>query len=139
MTMLSDVMDPEALAWLQRGPTPPPEAPPPGSHERRAQRHLYGQHFSIRRWEQRTPNEQEFINKALAAFQRWRIREGEDIPHDSLWDVPPPSADILLDYLDQVSYNSRCWRDRTVAALRLYFLHVENPTLFRLVEVELAK
>lgn len=141
MTTVQDVINPAALDGLLRGLTPLPKYQPPSAEfqEKKRLRNLYGRHYRILRWEERTPDSQREIEKALAAFQRWRRLEGDETPDNELWNVPAPHPDTLEYYLGSVSYRCRQWRDRTVAALRLYFLHIEEPALFRKVEVKLVR
>ena len=99
----------------------------------------YGKRYKTVRWEQRASDSQVRILRALSAFRTWRARRGEEFDNEELWDMPPPTPSTLNVYLTYVSYTCRDWRDVNVAALRLYFLHIENPQLFKLVDVPLAK
>lgn len=98
----------------------------------------YGPHYSIKRWEERPEGQQLKITNALCAFRTWRIRRGESFDHASPWEMTPPSVETLRVYLALLSTHSVPWRDSSVAALRLYFLHLEMPQLFRLVKVKLV-
>ena len=99
---------------------------------------LYGKHFKIRRWCDRTPGEQGKIECALSAFRSFRAERGEVLDGD-MWDLEPPDAETLAVYLGYLRHSSKPWRDSSVAALRLYFLHIENPQLFRMVEARLVR
>ena len=97
----------------------------------------YGRHYKIKRWGDRPEGEQYKISCALSAFQSWRRDRGEPVP-PCIWDMSLPDVETLQVYLALLSLCSRPWRDMSVAALRLYFLHHESPQLFRLVEVKLV-
>ena len=100
----------------------------------------YGPKYTIRRFEDRPPAEQEAIEIALSAFRNWRVNHiKEDLPDGGLWEMPPPDPDILKLYMSYICYKSQRWRDKTVAALRLYCLSIEEPALFRLVEAPLVR
>ena len=102
--------------------------------EERALILAYGRHYSIKRWEQRTEDQQNRITAALTAFRGWRIKMGESFQQEDPWAMPPPNAATLRLYLTHLSVSSVCWRDNSVAALRLYFLHTQDPALFRMVK-----
>ena len=98
----------------------------------------YGRHYKIRRWADRTPGEQHKIDCALSAFRTFRSARGELLGAE-MWEMPAPDVETVQVYMGYLSHSSRPWRDASVAALRLYLLHIEAPALFRLVEAPLAK
>ena len=98
----------------------------------------YGRHYSIRRWSQRTAGEQDKIECALSAFRSFRLNRGEDLDGD-IWDMAPPDVATVQIYVGYLRHSSRPWRDASVAALRLYLLHIEDPDLFRMVEAPLVR
>ena len=135
------MIQPDLLETLRRKPAPRPSfvTNQQVAEELRGLRD-YGPKFTIRRWDERTPAEQESIEIALSAFCSWRVNHiKEELPAVGLWEMPPPDPDILKLYLSYICYRSRKWRDNTVAALRLYFLNIKAPVLFRLVEAPLAR
>ena len=93
----------------------------------------YGRHYKIRRWCERTAGEQSKIECALSAFRTFRAERGEALVGD-IWTLEPPAAETVKIYMGYLRRSSKPWRDSSVAALRLYFLHIENPELFRMVE-----
>lgn len=99
---------------------------------------LYGKHYYIRRYDDRPSGEQEKIDRALSAFRSFRRERGEEMGCD-MWDMPPPDVDTLKIYIILLRQSSRPWRDASVAALRLYFLHIKEPELFRLTEAPLVR
>ena len=99
---------------------------------------MYGKHYKIKRFRDRTAGEQDKIECALSAFRGFRVSRGEELTGD-IWNLPPPDAETLAVYLFYLRHSSRPWRDASVAALRLYFRHIENPELFRMVEAPRAR
>jgi len=109
---------------------------PTKASEERARVQAYGPHYFIKRWEQRTEDQQFRIANALAGFRSWRIKNGESIESEDPWEMPPPYATTLQLYLVYLAGVSKEWRDNSKSALRLYFLHTEQPALFRMVKVK---
>ncbi len=96
----------------------------------------YGRHFRIKRWHERTEDQQQRISCALTAFRTWRLRQGESFGEADPWEMDPPNEHTLNVYLAMLSVSSVPWQDNSLAALRLYFLHQELPFLFRMVELK---
>ncbi len=100
----------------------------------------FGKHWLMVRFEDRSATMQERIEAALRSFRTFRKNRGEPLDCAvSVWEMPPPDPETLQVYLAATKHSSRGWRDAVVAALRLYCLEIDNPQLFRLVEVRLAK
>ena len=97
----------------------------------------YGPHYKILRYEDRSPEMQARIESSLSAFRSFRRQRGE-VLEGTVWELPPPDVVTLQIYLGYVGIASRTWRDANVAALRLYFIHIQRPDLFRMVEAPLA-
>ena len=95
----------------------------------------YGRHYKIKRWHERSEDQQVKIYCALKAFRTWRIRQGESFDEQDPWQMAPPDIETLRGYLAMLTLSSVPWQDVSIAALRLYCLHNSQPTLFRMIEI----
>lgn len=97
----------------------------------------YGRNYlRTKRWHERTEAQQDILEGALQAFRNYRLRLGETFLDESPWAMDPPDTDTLIDYMGTVAVCCRRWQELSVAALRLYFLHHNQPQLFRMVELK---
>ena len=100
-----------------------------------AEAEAYGPYSETKTWDERSPEYQQAIVCALRAFLNWRRRTtGADLGDDP-WAMPPPSPEEVRLFVAVTKQKGKSWRERTAAALRLYFRHIERPDLFRLVEM----
>lgn len=96
----------------------------------------YGPSYTkLKRWSERTEDQQNRLTCALKAFRTWRMRMGESFDDDP-WAMPPPEMKVLIGYLVVLSSSSEKWQHVSLAALRLYCLHHNQPQLFRMVELK---
>lgn len=97
----------------------------------------YGRKYlCTKRWHERTEDQQARIECALKAFRTYRLNLGEFFLNENPWAMVPPDPDTLMDYLGTIAVTSIRWQQLSVAALRLYCLHHNEPTLFRMVELK---
>ena len=100
-----------------------PPAPPP---------------ITIKSWSATPPKARERLTSALRAFSTFRRRRGERLADDP-WEAPLPTARTLNTYITYLSHVSRPWRDTSVRALRLYFIHHGRPDIAATIHAPLAR
>ena len=83
-------------------------------------------------WEERSERARVKLTSSLNTFQSWRRGQGELLPTDS-WAAPPPTVEILREYLHLLEKRSPSWRSYSVQALRMYLEHAGQPLLAEVV------
>ena len=83
-------------------------------------------------WAERSERSRVKLTSSLNTFQSWRRGKGELLPTDS-WIAPPPTVQLLGEYLQLLEKRSPSWRSYSVQALRMYLEHVGRPELAELV------
>ena len=97
----------------------------------------YGRNYlRTKRWHERTEGQQDRLEGALKAFRNYRIGLGEAFFDENPWAMDPPDPETLIDYLGTIAVCCRRWQELSIAALRLYLLHHNQPLLFRMVELK---
>ena len=97
----------------------------------------YGRNYlRTKRWHERTEDQQARIECALKAFRTYRLNVGEAFSDENPWAMAPPDMETLTDYLGTIAIASSRWQELSIAALRLYCLHHDQPLLFRMVELK---
>ena len=83
-------------------------------------------------WAERSERARVKLTSSLNTFQSWRRGKGELLPVDS-WTAPPPTVQILGEYLALLKVRSPSWKSYSVQAMRMYLEHVGQPELAVLV------
>ena len=83
-------------------------------------------------WAERSERARVKLTSSLNTFQSWRRGKGELLPTDS-WAAPPPTVQLLAEYLELLKVRSPSWRSYSVQALRMYLEHVGRPELAEVV------
>ena len=83
-------------------------------------------------WAERSERARVKLTSSLNTFQSWRRGQGELLPTDS-WAAPPPTVEILREYLHLLEKRRPSWRSYSVQALRMYLEHAGQPLLAEVV------
>lgn len=90
---------------------------------------------SVKPLKDRSPGQQKAISEAINAFQRWRLRSGEDIDCADPWQCLAPHKSTLRTYMVQIAQRKKSWQDHTKAALKIYLEGIGQRRLIPLVVI----
>lgn len=90
---------------------------------------------TVKPLEARSPNQQKALSEAINAFQRWRVKGGEDLNCADPWLCRAPHIDTLRTYMVHISQCRKSWTDHSKAALKLYLEKIGRRDLMPLVVI----